>query len=299
MIRYFAFGAAFLASSAAAEIPDVVTDIAPVHGLVSEVMQGIGEPVLLVRPGATPHDYALRPSQARALQEAQLVVWVGAALTPWMERSLDTLSGAARIVELTELPATRVLPLRDPAEMDEAADDDHGGGGGDPHVWLDPENARVWLGVIAEELARLDPENAVTYRANAAAARDRIGAAAAGIEDRLVGLRDTPYVAYHDAYQYFEERFGLTLAGTVALSDAGDPSPARLAALRATLRERDITCAMREPQFDDRRIAAAIGDSGARIGVLDPLGAGLEPGPGFYLSLLDDLAASFVNCLGG
>lgn len=312
-----------LAAPLRAETPRVVADIAPVHGIVAEVMEGVGSPDLLLSPGVSPHHVTLRPSQARAMQKADLVVWIGPALTPWLEKALESLRRGEQIA-LLELPGTIVLPLRDHA--DDAQDREHGAehghaqghgddhaqgaasprvhdhghdhaGGPDPHAWLDPRNAALWAGAIAERLSRIDPTNADRYRANARAFADRMHV----LEDEIAArLADTgPHLAYHDAFQYFETRFGLKLAGVIAAGDAAGPGAAHLSALRRHLAEKGVACAFREPQLDPRLMQAALEGLDLRIGVLDPLGRDLEPGPGFYDSLLRNLAAGFAQCRHG
>ncbi|MCE8553744.1 zinc ABC transporter substrate-binding protein [Ruegeria pomeroyi] len=311
-----------------AEVPQVAVDIAPVHSLVAQLMAGVGEPDLIVRPGASPHGYALRPSEARAVQQADLVVWMGEELTPWLEKPLSSLSGDARHIALLEQPATARLGYRDLAHDDhedhddhddhkehadhetqgdkghddhaQAAHDDHDGdhdhSGTDPHAWLDPGNASVWLSLLAEELAGLDPDHADRYRANAAEAQARLAELTVQIAAELQPMQGKPFIAFHDAYQYFERPFGLTLAGTVSLGDASSPSPARLAHLREEVVEEGVTCAFSEPQYNTALLETAVEGTGAAIFVLDPLGAGLEPGPELYPQVLRDMAASFAAC---
>jgi len=173
----------------------------------------------------------------------------------------------------------------------------HAHDGDDPHAWLDPANARAWLGVIAAELAEHDPENAARYAANAAAAREELAALEAEIAARLAPVQDVPYLVYHDAYQYFEARFGLAAAGALSLSDAADPGPARIAALRDLAQEAGIVCVFSEPQFDGARVASVFGDS-VRHDVLDPLGSRHAPGPALYPALIEDMAATLERCLG-
>lgn len=307
----FAIAAGLLsAAPAVAEVPRVVADIAPVHSLVAQVMQGVGAPELIVTTGMSPHGYALRPSQARALQAADLVVWIGPELTPWLDNSLQALAADAKHMGLLDLPETITRDMRAAGHEDHDGHDDHEGhddhaheaahahSGVDPHIWLDPENGAIWLSMIARELAELDPENAAQYDANATAARDRLLAAKAVISADLEPVRAQPFVTFHDAYQYFDARFGLSYAGSVAESDAADPSPARLAALRDLLIAQDVRCAFREPQFNDRTLRAAIADGAVEIGVLDPIGRDLEPGPELYVSLLQNMAEGLTDCLG-
>lgn len=290
---------------ARAELPRVVTDIPPVHALVARVMQGVASPGLIVPPGASPHGYALRPSQARALQDSDLVVWIGPDLTPWLGNTIDILADRAETLTLLDAPGTILHAYRDPMadghddHEDHDGHDDHDGHahhGTDPHAWLDPRNGALWLTAIARTLSRLDPENAAAYTANAAAAREDLRALAEDVEQQLSVMQDQRFVAFHDAYQYFEHRFGLRLAGTVTLGDGQQPSPARLVELRARLAEPDIACAFSEPQFNDRLLTAANETGDLKIIELDPVGARLTPGPQLYPDLLRAMAAQFRRC---
>lgn len=302
--------------AALAETPKVATDITPVHSLVAQVMEGAGAPALLIAPGASPHGYAMRPSEASALEAADLVFWMGEGLTPWLEGSIASLAGDAHVIALLGADETRVLPFREGIAFDEHDEqddghddhgqDDHGHDthdhghahdGADPHAWLDPANARVWLGVIAEELAEHDPENAALYKANAAAAQAEIAALEADIAEQTAPLRDVPFLVFHDAYQYFETRFDIAAAGAIALGDAADPGPARVAALRDMVKERDIACVFSEPQFDPKLVRTVFGDSIGH-GVLDPLASDVVPGPALYSEILRGMARAMTECLG-
>ncbi|KGM86672.1 ABC-type Zn2+ transport system, periplasmic component/surface adhesin [Roseovarius mucosus DSM 17069] len=321
-----------LASGAMAEAPRVATDIAPVHSLVARVMQGAGAPDVLVRPGASPHGYAMRPSEAAALEAADLVFWMGEGLTPWLEGAIDSLAGEAHVVALLGAADSRVLPFREGVEFaahdhgddhgetehghdahaekeagheeahthdhDHGHEDAHAHDGADPHAWLDPANAIVWLGLIAEELAEHDPANAALYAANAEAAATEIAALSAEIAAQLAPVQDRPFLVFHDAYQYFEAAFGVTAAGAIALSDAVAPGPARIAALREMAEARGVACVFSEPQFDPKLVETVFGDVAAH-GVLDPMGSQVAMGPSLYPQTLRDMAGAMVACLGG
>jgi zinc transport system substrate-binding protein len=285
--------------------PDVAASIAPVHSLVARVMQGAGTPHLLLPPGASPHDHALRPSDAAALERAALVFWVGPRLERWLTRSLTTLAAGARVVRLADTPGLTRLALREGAVFEadgHGPAPDHGEDGTDPHLWLDPMNAKLWLGAIAAALAEADPARRALYRANAEAARGEIDALVAEIDARLAPVRGRPFVVFHDSFHYFEHRFGIEAAGAVALGDARAPGPARIARIRdriGALRAAtgDI-CLFREPQFRAALVDTLAASAGVRIELLDPLGASLRPGPDLYPELLRGLADSLAGCLG-
>lgn len=311
-----ALPALLLAASAAAGVPRVAADIPPVHSLVARVMAGLGTPELIVQPGATPHGQSLRPSQARALQAAEAVFWVGPALTPWLAEPVASLAADARAVPLLEAPGTRPLPFRDGATFaghghGEAAgrDGDHAGdpapaapggaaAGTDPHAWLDPETGKAWLDAIAATLSGIDPANAEAYAANAAQGRAEIDAAAASAAGILAPARDLRFVVFHDAYRYFERRFGLSAAGAIALSDASDPSPARIAEIRDAVRDLGVTCILAEPQFDPGLVRTVAEGADLGTGIVDPLGAGIAPGPDLYPALIRGVAGEIAACGG-
>ncbi|MBL4767162.1 MAG: zinc ABC transporter substrate-binding protein [Rhodobacteraceae bacterium] len=291
------FALALLATPVNAEVPHVVADIAPVHALVAQVMDGVGTPDLILHPGVSPHGYALRPSQARALQQAQLVVWIGPELTPWLEKPLASLAtGAKRLTLLTEAE-TQALPFREGADEAEEEGHDHAHEGIDPHAWLDPENAQIWLGLIAENLAGIDPDNAGIYRANSMNGQAEIQALVVELNEILSPVRANPFATYHDAFQYFEARFGLDNAGFVTLSDGAGASPARVSALRDQLATLDVKCAFSEPGVDPGILQGINTNGDMTLAELDPMGRDLTLGVGFYSDLLRNMAQSFVNCV--
>ena len=294
------------AAPSLAEVPQVITDIAPVQSLVARVMQGLGKPEQVVRQGASPHGYAIRPSEARNLENSDAVFWIGPALTPWLERAIANLAPNASVIELLEAPETTVLEFRQGAPFDSADmegeggkhdhDHDHAHSGHDPHAWLDPQNAKVWLDLIADELGRLDADNADTYMANAKAGQAEIDAVQAQIQDTLAAVRDLRFIVFHDAYQYFEHRFGLSASGAIAEGDATDPGPARIEAVRQVISDFNITCVFSEPQFNQAFVATAVEGSDAKASIIDPLGFDIVTGPDFYPALLTDIAERLADC---
>ncbi|MBL9063649.1 zinc ABC transporter substrate-binding protein [Tabrizicola sp.] len=284
-----------LASPALAEVPSVVTDIPPVHALAAQVMGDLGTPELLLARGADEHDFQLRPSQAGAVADAGLVVWVGPELTPWLEGALEARPEGAPALALLDAEGTKA---RDYGVGNVEEGHDHGPE--DPHAWLDPGNAQVWLGLIAAELSRLDPEHAATYRANAAKAADQIGGLDAELGALLSPVRGKPIVTFHDAFGYFGDHYGLDFVGSIAVGDASSPGAARLAGLRDEIAAGGVVCLFPEVQHDPALIEQLAEGTGARIGgALDPVGSSLEPGPGAYVALMSGLAQAIVECAGG
>ena len=303
-----AAGMAMIGGVAMSDTPKVAVDISPVHSLVSRVMLGVGTPDLIVQAGASPHGYTLRPSEAKALQDAQMVFWMGESLSPWMEGALDTLSSDATIITLLERDETILLEFREGAMFEEHDHDDHGDekhddhgdhedhGSHDPHAWLSPDNARIWLNLIASQLSIVDPENAGTYFANAAAARSEIEALTIEVNSLLEPIRGKKFIVFHDAYQYFEKAFDLSASGAISLGDASKPSPARIAEIQGRILEESIDCVLSEPQFNKGLVATVMAGSKAKTSVIDPLGVGLKPGPDLYSELIRNMTKTLVDC---
>ena len=306
---------------ATADIPQVATDIPPVHSLVSQVMGDLGTPKLILPPGTSPHGYAMRPSEARALQNADVIFWVGPDLTPWLGRAIKALTGNAIKVTLSKNKDLVHHPYRTAATFESHAHDDHGdeheeaskddhehahddhgddhkeASHIDPHLWLDPDNARIFLDVISSTLARLDVVHADIYRANAAQAKKAIEALRYELDATLQPIRGRPFIVFHDAYQYFEHRFDMEASGSLSLGDASSPGPARIAAIRQKVKTLGAHCVFSEPQFQSRIITTVIAGTNTRAGVLDPIGMTLETGSGLYAQLLRNLALELRACL--
>jgi zinc transport system substrate-binding protein len=174
---------------------------------------------------------------------------------------------------------------------------DHSHGGIDPHAWLYPENAKVWLAAIAAELSAADPDNAPTYAANAEAAALRVDATVAAAAATLEPAHDRPIVVFHDAYGYFARAFDVEIAGSIALGDAAAPSAQRIRALQETIDDEQIACVFREPQHDASLAESVAADAGVGIGTLDPSGSSLTYGPALYETLLTSLATSIADCV--
>ena len=317
MIRFLSL-CALAPTAAFAQVPQVMTDFAPVHSLTAQVMGDLGAPDVLLPAGADPHDYAMRPSDAANLGAADLVFWTGPSLTPWLSDLLDTLAPNAAQVALLDLAGWDRLPVRDiqqfvlPAaevvhghddhedhedEHDDHGHDDHADF--DPHAWLDPAVAQVWLAAIADQLGTADPDNAATYAANADAAIARLTALDAELATQLAPFAGLAYILPHDGYQYFEARYGLTAAGAIAGIDARTPGPAQVASLRDQMADSNIVCVFSDAEIGDRWATVVTEGTGANTAQIDGVGAGLDGGPALYEALLRRLADDFAACLGG
>lgn len=298
----------FVSASAWAQ-PRVVVSIKPVHALVAGVLEGIAEPELLLSGGESPHSYALRPSQARALAAAHLVVWVGPDLETFLERPLKSLSGEARVIRLNQAQGITLLPARSGGVWDshehghnhnhqkKTAHKHHADGESDPHLWLSPDNARAMVSIALDALQALYPEHREKLSANAQDLLARLEALDDEVSQTLAPVREVPFVVFHDAYQYLEHAYGLNAVGSVSLDPERTPGAQRVREVQRLIRERGAHCVFAEPQFTPRLLAIVMEGSTARQGLLDPLGADLPAGPDAYFTLMRNLAGNLRACL--
>ena len=364
--------------AAAAEPPAAVASIKPIHSLLSGVMEGAGQPSLLVRGGASPHTWSLRPSDAHAIEHADLVVWVGEGLESFLVQPIDALTGDAYVLELSRAEGITLLRMReggawdehehdddhaghedehddDHADHEDEHDDDHAGhedehddehkddhadhedehkddheddhatakadahgdededdhahvhkedghehgmGEYNMHIWLDPANAAVIVGAMADALARLDPERESLYRENEADLRSRLATLDDELKEAFTPVRDRGFIVFHDAWQYLDTHYGLRAVGSVTVSPDQAPGAARLAEIREKIVDAEATCVFAEPQFEPRLVRTLVEGTGAATGTLDPLGAALEDGPDLYFDLMRANARAFRACFG-
>lgn len=346
--------------------PRVVVSIKPLHSLVAGVMRGVGAPHLLIRGATSPHTFSLKPSDARAIEDAQLIFWVGESLAPALKRPLEVLPRRARVVAMAQAEGVEALRVRTGGlweahahhhdahggagdheahkhreadhghdedkhkeaehdhdghkhkehghDEDKHKEDEHGHHadrhresghdhgeedrhGRDAHVWLDPRNARAWVGAIAHELGAADPRNRGKYEANARALGARLDRLHQELKAALAPVRDAPYIVFHDAYQYLERRYGLNAIGSVSLSPEKQPGAARLVEIRRKIRATKSVCVFTEPQFRSGLVETIIRGTDARTGALDPLGASVPAGEDAYFTLLRTMAQSLRACL--
>ena len=297
----FAFPTALLLISAllgaqAKAAPVVLATIKPVHSLVAAVMGGVGTPELLIQGAQSEHSYALKPSDAAKIGRANIVFEIGPDLETYLTRPLATLT-RANVVVLERAPGMHLLPARRGGLWEDGSDPEDGPT--DPHLWLDPENAIAMTKVIAAALTGADGVHARAYAANRDRAIRTLAALESELAAQLTPLRGRSYLVFHDAYHYFEKRFGLSAAGAVTVAPDRPVGPRRIERLRGAVLAGQIECVFREPQFSPRLIDTLVEGSHARTGVLDPLGAEIAPGSGLYPALMHNLAASLNACLKG
>ncbi len=280
----------------AAGAPDVLATIKPIHSLVAAVMQGVGTPDLLIGGALSVHEYALKPSDARKIERAAAIFEVGPNMETYLTAPLATLGGHGEIVALEHAPGVKLLPARRGGLWEEESSSWEGPA--DPHSWLDPQNAIAMTRAIATTLAKIDPAHAGAYRTNAGREVAALAALDKELAAKLAPLHGRPYIVFHDAYHYFEIRYGLTPAGAVTVAPDRPVGPRRIAALRAGILQGHVTCIFREPEFPPKLIETLSEGRHMRTGVLDEVGADLTPGPALYPSLLRELARSLTGCLG-
>ena len=299
----------FLFTSTAVATADVkvVASIKPVHSLVASVMQGVSEPSLLVEGAGSPHTYSLKPSQAKELQAADIVFWMSHDLEAFLENSIESIAKNAKAVSLMDSHGLMKLNFREGGAFDahdhghddhgDDKHDDHGHDEVDPHVWLDPQNAKSLVHEIEEHLAEIDPSNAAKYEANAKAVMKKLDALTKEIEADLKPIRERGYVVFHDAYQYFEKRFGVSAVGSITVSPEVLPGAERVAELRDKVKSLNASCVFSEPQFEPKLVKTITENTDAGTGVLDPLGANIKDGPELYFTLIRNMAKSLKDCL--
>ena len=309
--------------------PKVVTSIKPLHSLISYVMDGVGSPNLLVDGSSSPHTFQLKPSHATMLQEADVVFWIGEDLESFLETPLDSIAVNARKITLMDSDQIELLKFReknvfedhhdeheghdDHDEHEEHADghdeheghddhdeheghDDHGHHHGefDIHFWLDPEIAKSIVKIASLELSKVDPANQSTYQTNASNAVSELDKL---INDTRTKINsDAKYIVFHDAYQYFEQRFGIEVIGALTVNPEVLPGVKQLAEIREVIEHEKVNCLFSEPQFNPSIANTIAQDTGIKAAVLDPLGAELEPGKELYFQLINDMASSFESC---
>ncbi len=294
-----ALAALLVSTSLASADVNVIASIKPIHSLVASVMQGVGTPGLIVSGNNSPHTYSLKPTDAEALQQAQVIFWVGPELEAFLQKPLEALGQDATQVGLLKAKGVTVLPARVGNGFDPDIDEGevHVEGEMDGHIWLDPENAKVMVKVIAETLSAADASNAGTYKANAEKTVAELDRLSAEIAATVAPAKGKGFIVFHDAYHYFENRFGVKAYGAISINPENPPGAEAITALRQRISDGKVQCVFAEPQFDNKLVNVIIEGSNVKSAILDPEGASLEPGPALYESVLRDLSKSLAQCL--
>lgn len=299
--------------------PKVVTTIKPLHSLVAQVMDGVGEPELLIKQGS-PHGYQMKPADAKNVAEADLILYVSHELETFMPPLLKK-SGKEHSIEWAALPNLYPLPTRHGGMWEEGDDDDdhdhgdhhhhehehgheqghdhhgHHHGAYDAHLWLSIARSKLLLEQTATELAAIDPANATKYRDNAAKAAADLDALKTGLTTKLQPVQKRPFMVFHDAYQYFEQDYDLDAVGTVRVDPEHEPGAKRISELHQMIADHKIVCLFSEPQFPAKIVTKLAADGNVKTAVLDPVGADLAPGKTMYRQLLTNLADNLAGCL--
>ncbi len=321
----------FYFSALKAEIK-VVTSIKPIHSLVSYIMEGVGSPDLIVDGYNSPHGFSLKPSHAKMLQEADIVIYVGEGLEEFLEKPLESLAQNAVKFELLKQSGMKKLKFRErnifeghddhddhghgkkkkddhddhddhdhdkkakKEDHDDHGHDDHGHGHGefDPHIWLDPMNAKIIIKKITNQLSKLDKDNSSTYKSNSKKALKEIDNLIKQVKSDI--SKDAKVVVFHDAYQYFEKRFDVNIIGALTVNTDVLPGAEQLAEIREVIEHEKVTCVLSEPQFNPDIVKTIANDTNINMGVLDPLGAKLDKGKTLYFNLISNISSSLKNC---
>ena len=307
----------------------VVASIKPIHSLASYLMNGVAKPDLIVDGYASPHGFAMKPSHAKMLQNADIIFWVGEDLESFLEKPLGSIAKKAEKIELMQVKGLQILKFRERNIFDDHDDhghddhgkkddhddhdhdshakkddhddhDDHDGHEGhnhgefDPHIWLDPINAKVILFEMSKHLIENDPKNESVYRANLSKAYKDIDKLTSDVTSEL--NESVASIVFHDAYQYFEKRFNVNILGAFTVNTDVMPGAEQLAEIREVIEHDNVACVFSEPQFNPDIIKAVAKDMNIKTGVVDPLGATLNPGKTLYFDLIKNMSASFKGC---
>ena len=292
----------------------VVTSIKPLHSLTSYIMEGVGQPELIIDGVASPHNFQIKPSHAKMLQNADLVIWIGEDLESFLPTALKSIPKDAVVFELLDQSGLKKLKFREKNifeghddhghdehakkedDHDDHGHDDHGHGHGsfDPHIWLDPANAKVIVKKITNQLSKIDKDNASTYKANSKKVIKDLDGLIKEVKNEI--NKDASFVVFHDAYQYFEKRFGLSVIGALTVNPDVMPGAEQLSEIREVIEHEKAKCIFSEPQFNPNIINSIASDTGVKTGVLDPLGANIDKGKNMYFDLIKDMSNSLKDC---
>ena len=279
---------------------EIVASVKPLHSLVSAVTQGTHKVSLLIEGSMSPHNFALKPSHAKLLNNAKIVFYIDNQLESALKRTVIGLPTSIRVVTVSKTKQLNLLPARSGGNWEEDGHDHHhhhDHGSNDVHFWLDPNNAIQIVKGIVRELSIVYPKNINLYKKNAKNIIKQIKSTDLSIKSMLVPIANKPYIVFHDAYQYFEKAYGLNAVGSIMLDPELPPSAKRIIQIRSKIKLTNASCVFKEPQFRAKIVNTVIEDTNAQVGTLDPLGADLTSGPNMYLELLKSIASNLKTCL--
>ena len=299
----------------ASETIGIITTIKPIDSLVSAVVGDTGKTISLIPSETSPHEFRLKPSDARALQNGNIIFYISPHLETSIVKVFETLPKNIKIINLMEETGIENLSIRDNEAWelhdhhDDKKHDDHDKHAqkdehddhkskDDVHIWLDPENAIKIIKKVNTELSFFFPENAKIYDENATKIINKIKSLKKQLKKELLPIKEKPYIVFHDAYQYFEKTFGLNAVGSIALEDDIASSPKQISFIKNKIIKSKASCVFQEPQFDNKLVKTVIEGTQAKIGTLDPLGFGIKEKEDFYLQLLRNMSKNLKECLG-
>ncbi len=318
----------FTFSNLSADIK-VVASIKPIHSLVSYVMDGIGKPALIVDGSNSPHNFNMKPSNAKDIENADIIFWVGEDIESFLEKPLKSISKKAKIIEMMDINGINKLKFRERnifedhkghdhghkkkdkhddhghkkkeshdhghGHKKEVKHDGHGHGEFDPHIWLNPHNAEVMVEEIAKQLIAIDPQNSATYKKNSEKAVNDIEKLINATKKEL--KKNISFIVFHDAYQYFEKEFNVSALGALTLNTDVAPGAKQISEIREIIEHDNVKCLFSEPQFNPDIIKSIAKGTKVKVGVLDPLGANLDNGKDLYFNLIKDISSSLKKCI--
>ena len=282
---------------AGAQAQGVIVSIKPLHSLVSAIMGDTGKPTLLIEGTQSPHGYQLKPSQISALHEADIIFYTAPELESFLVRPMESLPENVRKIALIEARNIKILPRRSGGLWEEDEDEPSSPSMRDPHIWLNPDNAKALAHEIMLELSAQYPERAEIYRQNEMQLEEKLDRLKGELSAGLVPYKNKPFIVFHDAYQYFEEYFGLSGAGSITLEPEQEPGIKRISEIREKLRASNVTCVLAEPQFSRKLVETVTNGTQAKTGILDPIGADIEAGPELYFTMMKQMAGNLQTCL--
>lgn len=279
---------------AQAYTPNVVVTIKPLHGLMTALMKGTDQaPVLLLPNGASPHHYSLRPSDLHELNNAEIIIRADSSLESFLDKIISSMNNPPDLISMSELPGMQRIPLR----AGQAHEHQTSESNNDPHAWLSPLNALTFVNRMTVLLAEEDPDNAQLYARNARELNHQLVALDQHIDAELHSVRQQPFLVIHDAYQYFEDHYGLNHAGAFALTPDQQRGLKQISELKQLIRDKNIHCIISEPQYSSRLIRTLSEGSDLRHGIADPLGNLVNRGENAYFELMLNMMDGFKKCL--
>ena len=276
----------------------IVTTIKPIHSILLNIVDSDVD--LLLNTNASPHDFKLKPSDMKKLNNADIFVYIDESIETFIERPLATLDEDIKKIKILGNAGLKLLPIREGGVWEEEDHGDghhHDHGDYDGHIWLSNKNVIKITKFFVKELSKINPDKKNIYKANAKVFIHKLKEKGKKIKNELSSINDKPYIVFHDAYQYFENENSLNSVGSIALNPEISPTPKRITEIKAKIEKDNVVCLFREPQFPSRIVQTVITDTGAKEGELDPIGFDLTPGKNLYFELIDNLSMGLKNCL--